>query len=280
MKTNNFYRICVLLFMMSLSVSCVQDDDFNVPVPGDPIEPADELTANITIAEVKELFPGYTTEFVSDLILEAYVVSSDAYGNFYKEVYLQDHPSNPTAGIKLVLDKQDIFLTYNVGRKVFIKLKGLFIGEGKGDVLTIGQEFEGEITGISETAIPDFVVNSATVEPVIGKLMQFSEITDAHIGMYVTIPNTQVHIDEVGLPFVNPDDYFSTQRTLVSCEEGTSFILETSAYATFSQLILPEESGAVSGIVTRDYSGNTLLLVLNEAIGMLYWEARCDAETI
>lgn len=276
MKTNNFYNSCLLFLMMSVLLSCVQDDDFNVPKPDNGPDPAAGITANISIAEVKQLFSGYTTEFTSDLIVEGYVVSSDASGNFYKELYLQDHPSNPTAGIRVALDKQELYLTYDVGRKLFINLKGLFIGEGDGDVLTIGQEVGGEITGINEAEIPDFLIKSATVKAIAGKSMQFSEITDAHIGMYVRFFNTQIHANELGLPFVDPAAPYSTQHTLESCEEENTFIVETSAFADFAQLIVPEDNGTVAGVITRDFSGSVILLVLNEAGNMLYGGERCE----
>ncbi len=278
MKTNNFYNSCLLFFTMSILLSCVRDDDFNVPKPDNGPDPAAGITANISIAEVKQLFSGYTTEFTSDLIVEGYVVSSDASGNFYKELYLQDHPSNPTAGIRVALDKQDLYLTYDIGRKLFINLNGLFIGEGDGKVLTIGQEVGGEITGINEAEIPDFLIKSATVKAITGKSMQFSQVTEAHIGMYVRFFNTQIHANELELPFVDPTALYSTQRTLESCEEETTFMVETSAFADFAQLILPEDNGTVAGVITREFSGNTILLVLNEASNMLYGGERCELE--
>lgn len=278
MKTNNFYKICIFLIMMSMSLSCVQDDNFKAPTPKDGTDPGPEIEANITVAEVKELLSGDHTELTSDLILEAYVVSSDASGNFYKELYLQDHPTNPTAGIRLALDSQGLYLTYDVGRKLFIHLEGLAIGKGNDDVITIGQSSENEITGVGEPVIQDYITKSGVVATIEGKPVLFSDITEEHIGMYVSVSNTQLNMAQLGLPFVEAGELFDTQHLLESCEEGTLFLLETSAYADFSQLILPETAGTVSGIITKDYDGNELVLVLNEASDMEYDAERCDAE--
>ncbi len=282
MKTNNFYKICIFLIMMSMSLSCVQDDNFKAPTPEDDgsTDPGPEIEANITVAEVKELLAGDHTELISDLILEAYVVSSDASGNFYKELYLQDHPSNPTAGIRLVLDSQDLYLTYDVGRKLFIHLEGLAIGKGNDDVITIGQASENEITGISEPVIQDYITKSGVVATIEGKPVLFSDITEEHVGMYISVSNTQLNINQLGLPFVEAEELFDTQRMLESCEEGISFPLETSAYANFSQLILPDAAGTVSGIVTKDYHGNDFVLVLNEADDLIYDGERCGPEVL
>jgi len=282
MKTNNFYKICIFLIIMSMSLSCVQDDNFKAPTPEDDgsTDPGPEIEANITVAEVKELLAGNYTELTSELILEAYVVSSDASGNFYKELYLQDHPSNPTAGIRLALDSKSLYLTYDVGRKLFIHLKGLAIGKGNDDVITIGQPSGDKISGIAQPLILDYITKSGIVTPIEGKPVIFSDITEEHIGMYISVSNTQVNMDHLGLPFVAAEDLFDTQRVLESCEEGTSFLLETSAYANFSQLILPDAAGTVSGIITKDYNGNELVLVLNEASEIEYDAERCDPEVL
>ena len=69
------------------------------------------------------------TEIVSDIVVKGYVTSSDATGNFYKEFYIQDAPENPSAAIKLVLNQVDSYNQFNIGREVYISLKGLFVGE-------------------------------------------------------------------------------------------------------------------------------------------------------
>ncbi|GIR50298.1 MAG: hypothetical protein CM15mP59_0400 [Flavobacteriaceae bacterium] len=59
---------------------------------------------------------------------------------------------------------------------------------------------------------------------------------------------------EVGLPYVDPDDSFDTQRTLEACEGfgKSTFILETSAYANFKQNLLPSGTGTIRGIVKQN----------------------------
>ena len=276
MKTNNFYRICIFLAVISLATACVQEDDFTVPSPGGTLPPDAGVEANITIPQVKSLLSGYSTDITSDLIVEGYVVSSDASGNFYKELYLQDHPTDPTAAIRLAVNSSNLYMTYEMGRKLFVHLKGLAISKDNNDVITIGQRSGEEISGIGESVLTDYITKSDTIAEITGSPMLFSQLSELHIGMYVSVSDTQFQSDELGLSFVDAADLYDTRRTLVSCEEGSTFLLETSAFASFSQIIVPDASGTVSGIVTRDYSGDYLVLVLNEATDMEYAGERCE----
>ena len=86
------------------------------------------IEGNITgISAVKSNFNPETKEIYvfseTDTWMEAYVVSSDEGGNFYKELVLQDKPENPIAGILLLVDDNSLFETYNFGliKLIFMK---------------------------------------------------------------------------------------------------------------------------------------------------------------
>ncbi|NJN49901.1 MAG: hypothetical protein HC798_00380 [Polaribacter sp.] len=58
--------------------------------------------SQISIANLKGLFvAGQVTEITSDIVVKGYVSSSDRSGNFFKEFFIQDSPSSPTAAIKV-----------------------------------------------------------------------------------------------------------------------------------------------------------------------------------
>jgi len=69
------------------------------------------------------------------------------------------------------------------------------------------------------------------------------------------------------LPFVDPKDYYDTQRNMEACEgqNKVPFLLETSAFASFKDLPLPGGTGRIKGIVSKTYNGRNLVLVLNDA---------------
>lgn len=280
MKIHSLYKSVTLLTFLAIAFSCIEDNEYGIPPIDTTADPTEGLTPNITIAQAKALFSGDNTEFISNLLMEGYVVSSDASGNFYKELYIQDHPSNPTAGVRIIIDKTSLYQTYPIGRRIIVKLQGLFIGEGDGNVLTIGKEVNGSLSAISAASVDTYIIRSATIAAIEGKTIHFSDITEQHLGLFITVPGTQFTKTEVGLPFVDPHETFDTQRTLESCEEEASFILETNAFAHFKQIPLPGASGVISGIVSRNFSASSLVLVLNEASDWVNEGARCDPPVI
>ena len=133
-------NITTLIILLVFTTSCQQEDVFDIPISLG--EEENTLLTNLnnsidsgektltSISYIKSLMvSGETTEIVSSLVLKGYVVSSDASGNFYKEFYLQDDPSNPTSAIRLLVDITDSYNMYNIGREVYVDLKGLYIGE-------------------------------------------------------------------------------------------------------------------------------------------------------
>lgn len=95
----------------------------------------------------------------------------------------------------------------------------------------------------------------------------FSEINSSHIGMYVEVANVRFTATEQEKSFVDPKDYYDTQRNMEACEgqNKVPFLLETSAFASFKDLPLPDGTGRIKGIVSKTYNGRNLVLVLNDA---------------
>ena len=125
-----------LLFFVN---ACQQQDVFEIP-NSLGIEENASLSALISeinsgqknlvsIKYAKDLMvSGEATEINSDIVIKGYVVSSDATGNFYKEFYIQDDPSEPTAAIRLLIDTTDSYNMFNIGREIYVNLNGLYIG--------------------------------------------------------------------------------------------------------------------------------------------------------
>ena len=282
MKTLSYLKVSLLILVLGCVTSCVQDDEYTIP-NGIGEDLTDGLTLNTTIAAAKASWSGSgTTEFESseELYMSGYVVSSDAGGNFYKELYIQDDPTNPTSAVRLALDQTDLYTTFEFGRLVYVKLNELHIGLGDGDVLTIGAKDGDEITELNSNVINEHVVRSNTVATVTGLPLNFADITTNHIGMFVTIDNTQVNGAKDGsLPFFNESvDEYDTKHVMQQCTDGSTFLLETSAFANFSQLSVPGLNGSISGIISQDFSGDSLILALNEAADINYENTRCDID--
>ena len=159
MKTINFKNYLLALLASVAIVSCVQDDDFSVPESLGTEENralTELLSSNINIVSISEVKAMYNSDpdgdgdnddavpfrVDTDIVVKGYVTSSDLTGNFYKEVYLQDSPENPTAAIKVILSQVDSYNRFNKGREVYINLNPTFESGAPGG-LYIGEERTG-----------------------------------------------------------------------------------------------------------------------------------------
>ena len=286
-------KISIISFITLFVFSCVQDDDYSVPqsVGQEENQKLVELLNEIengsadlmTISEVKNLFVnGEVNEIESNLVVKGYVSSSDFTGNFYKEFYIQDEIENPTAGIKVSINQVDSYNQFNVGREVYIKLQGLYVGEtNSGDgVIAIGSGGNAavdEISEISENRASDCVLRSSNSFSLVPLALNLSDINDNHIGIYVSALSAQFSPGLDGLTYVDPDEDYDTQRDLESCVDSGTLKLETSAFSNFNDSMLPTEgSGTITGIITRDYFGDNRVMMLNTKDDVNFDSSRCD----
>ena len=285
--------IILITFLTVTNFSCVQDDDFSIP-ESLGLEENQDLTQLLnqinngavdlmTISQVKSFFVnGEVTLIESNIVVKGYVVSSDMTGNFYKEFYMQDEPDNPTAGIKVVLNQVDSYNQFNIGREIYIKLQNLYIGEtNSGDgVITIGgsiNQYGDEVEEITENMAVSSILRSSNTFDIIPLSLNLSEINDSHIGIFVTAQNAQFSNFLSGLTYVDPYDDYDTQRDLESCVDSGSIKVETSAYASFQDNLLPTEgSGTLSAVVTKSYDGDDRVMMLNSTDDVTFNSSRCD----
>lgn len=287
---NKITPFIAFLFLVS---GCQQEDVFDIPNSLGVEENASlsMLMSNIesgeksiaTIAYVKDLMiSGEATEITSNIVIKGHVVSSDATGNFYKEFYIQDDPIAPTSAIRMLVDITDSYNMYNIGREVYVDLKGLFVGEYRtGDgVITVGEldSAENRITNIREELMKAQILRTATTSEITPLSVSFSQINDSHVGIMVQVSDVNVAAYDADKPYVDPYDTFDTQRTLEACDGFSKkvFLLETSAYADFNQDILPSGSGTIKAVVTKTYDGDNLVLMLNSTQDISLNGAACE----
>jgi hypothetical protein len=138
MKANKILTLLVIFTMTLAITSCVQDDDFKTPdisVVDPNIDPQNVITFQAIVdryaTAVADGDPIATFEFDDEIYLEGYVVSSDKGGNFFEELIIQNKtddssPDNdPRLGLNISINTRGLYETYEVGRKVYIKLNEL-----------------------------------------------------------------------------------------------------------------------------------------------------------
>ncbi|MGA9588779.1 MAG: DUF5689 domain-containing protein [Salegentibacter sp.] len=271
--------LCGLIFSF---LGCVQTDDFDLPAPE---QKQVDFEGNLTsISAVKGNFNLLTSEIYSfagtDTYFQGYVVSSDDGGNFYKQLILQDKPSQPTAGIEILIDDNSLYETYNFGRKLYIKLDGLSLGFNNG-VLQLGLQNRGDIVAIPPALIDDHIIRSSETAEVIPLPLEIVNFSQEFTNLYVELEKVQfnrnlVREDQLFSFASNQADQYEGERQLESCFSGATTTLSTSTYADFKSLLLPRGSGKVKGVLTRNYYDDHYVIAVNSPDALDFSGERCD----
>ncbi|UMB59641.1 DUF5689 domain-containing protein [Lutibacter sp. A80] len=271
--------IAFLFLIISLYVGCVKDDGFSTPKV-DCNEP--EITATNTIAQVKDMYTfGGATKIETDVIIEGYVVSSDKSGNIYKSLSIQDKPENPTAAIKISIDQTDMYTTYNVGRKVYVKLKGLAVGYSFGSI-QIGKASDTELGRIPDLEVKNHIIRSCEVVDIIPKNVAIDKLDESMLEMLVQIDNVQFKTTELGNAYANIKNSTTENRVLESfsnnCNLTGEVLLRNSGYSDFKNELLPEGKGSVVAIFSNYYED--FQLYIRDTDDVKFTETRCDYSSV
>ena len=290
MKKFNLNPIAVFLVSLVLLTGCVEDDNFDVPtgIAGITEYPNADAQFNSLSAVLGNFGTGNgdpvtyeeASTTVTEKYTEGYVVSSDEGGNFYKQLVIQDAPENPTAAIVVQVDKNPMFTQYEFGRKVYIKLNGLSVGESNG-VIQLGRLEGDELERIPSTVVVQHVLRSAEVATIVAKEVSISDFNDALESQYIRLNNMQFNsnlvVGNTTTYASEPNDSFDGERTLESCDTGGSVVLSTSTFSDFKGLNLPANRGSIEGVLTRDFFDDFYTIYINSPEALNFDNAlRCD----
>lgn len=239
----------IIIAASLLSIACTKSRNFDPP----PTDCATELVANTTFAEVKNLYVDQTFQIQQDLIIEGYVISSDEDGNFFSALHFQDSPTAPTEGFEIAFDVRDSHLFYPVGSKIYIQLKGLYLGKSK-EVFKIGGVFT-SFGNVSVGRLPSTIVDNhifVACDEIVG--IEPSKISFPNIPKNLT--NTLVRLDSLEVTDADVGETFAlereeTERTLVDCNDN-ELVLRNSGFSEFQAESLPEGNGSITGVLLRE----------------------------
>lgn len=268
-------RLLKIIVVSAVLTACVKDSDFSTPIV-DCTEP--EIAVTNTIQQVKEMYRfGGATVIETDVIIEGFVVSSDESGNIYKTISIQDAPENPTSAIKIAIDQSDLYTKYNIGRKIFIKLKGLAVGYSYGS-FQIGKANGKELDRIPSTEINDYIIRSCEVAEIVPKIVKIEDLNEDLLEMLIQIENVQLNKNELEESYGNLDNTSTVDRVLesfnVECNLKGNIILRNSGYSDFKNELLPEGKGSVTAILSNYYED--FQLYIRDANDLSFTEERCD----
>ena len=247
------WQIFAGLFIILASVnltSCVDGDFEEPPI----IVPEVEFEANRSIQQLKSFYLDTLSRTLTlideDIIISGIIVANDESGNLYKKMVIQDE----TAAIELSLDKTSLYNEYKLGQRIYIKCKGMYIGDYN-NLIQLGYIYNGSIGRLPEIYIsahlyrdglPGAVPEPGTLSLASLPTQSAEIIKDARMSTLVKIEN--VRFVEVGELFA-PQDVDNTNRTLID-QGGKSITVRTSKYSNFAGDTLPGGYGTAVGILT------------------------------
>lgn len=254
------FLVSIVVLMMN---SCVKDQ-FDNPTPfADP-----NLTVNFNLKRLKDSFKASGKPVMSiqgDYIISGIITADDKSGNFYKEIVIQD--SFSAIGIKI--DRSNLYNDFPIGRRVFIKLKGMAVGSYN-NLIQLGGYVDSITTPGANTlgAIPSGKINDYLVKGSLGHVVApltttISGLTDDHQYRLIQLEKMEIDCNEIGTTYADAVNQSSASRTLNDCS-GNSIILRNSGYANFAGTMLPSKGGTVTAIYTV-YRTDKQLMIRDES---------------
>lgn len=267
----NFKAYMTLLAVGALSLTACQDDFDTPEIPA----PVATIEANTTINEVKTRYWNDATNYIDTIrlndagehvVIAGRVISSDAAGNIYKSLVIQDE----TGALAMSINANSMYNKYRIGQEVVVDLTDMYIGKYNGlQQLGFPEEYQdtyeatfmpyeffemhAQLNGNPEPAkIDTLLVNS------------YSDLSTSPEGLRKwqsqLVRFNNCHFEQGGQTTFTDGHKTTSNRTLILAD-GNSIIVRTSGYSTFWGDVLPAGNGDVVGILSYfGTSGWQLLL--------------------
>jgi FAD/FMN-containing dehydrogenase len=253
----NIFLKSLLILTVSLGTlsSCVNSDNYSTP---ESTLTTYELTTTTTVAAVNLAASANSiTEYTTDDIIEAYVTSNDESGTFYKSISFQTIPTDASApiGFSVPINATTLYgKGFTPGRKVFIKLKGLYIGKIFGS-LQIGSLYEGTIGRISEFEWKNHLFPSGTKvaeDSFVRTLTLADAYKDINQNTLVELDLVQFADGSINRTYYDVDSGGgATNHLLTATTGGTQRIIRFSSFAPFTGKQVPSGSGKIRGVLSK-----------------------------
>jgi hypothetical protein len=275
--------------MLIPASSCVKDN-FTVPSPGANVDPAG-IAATMTIKQFKQHYyqpilgkaiPTLLTD--STVIISGIINADDRSGNFYKTISLQDS----TGGLQVKIAGTSLYYDYPIGRKIWIKTKGLYIFD-YGGTLELGGYIDlagafPNVGGIATSNAPNSIIKGRWgLDVPVQKISIHTLLFNAN---YIDMQSMLYEIDDVefsqqdtGGNYGNALSKASVNVVLNDCASPpNSMVVRSSGYANFATAKPAKGHGNIRGIYTYytfASTGNTQLVIRDTTDVMFTGGTRC-----
>ena len=272
-KKTGLGGLLAILAVSLVIVSCKKKFD-DPPPTGAP-----DIVANTTIRDLKARLTttGSIVAITDDVVIEGVVSCDDRSGNFYQQIAIQDS----TGGILLRLAGNNLFNNYPVGRQVFVKCNGLYLGE-YGRMIQLGGGVEAGGGGVTLLAVnlqDEHLIKGALNQPLVPKVVNVADLTttlqDPYVNTLVKLQNFEFAAGELGKNYADADQ--SGNRIIQGCSNpGTNRLtLRTSNYANFATFPVAQGNGDIIGVYS--IFNNTKQFTIRDTTDVRFTNPRCGA---
>jgi hypothetical protein len=232
----------ILLLSLSFLVACEK--------PNTEMEKAGEF--QLSFAALKDSAHLGVYRFRTSVYVEAYVISSDAAGQFFGKIVLQENSNDKAMGLLLSTDLFETALWYPEGQKVRLHLKDLYVDQ-KTLGLSVGSVFS-SFGNLSIGRLP-LLNTQESLEFIAGETMVIAPkkrtplgLTDIDLQTLVQIDSLRIGPESQGLNFA---DYKEDSLRVFYDKDGSKVYLNSSGYADFWDTQLPEHWVSIKGVLTK-----------------------------
>jgi hypothetical protein len=264
MKSFDLNRI-VLLVLFVATTSCVKDE---ITLPSIECNQPD-LVVTKSVEEIRNTSRSLVAPYKFNDVIEAYVVSTDEFGNFFKTISFQTlaTTAQPAIGFSVPIDVNNTYIDFRLGSKVYVKLQDqytdLFYGGLRIGSLFVNSFNEGGVGRLSQNHYKKVLHVSCTTlkESELTRTISLNEIeNDLLLNTLVEISDVQFAQEAIGRNFYeSTNDVGGATNWILEDRFGNKLVFRTSSFANFSANKVPSGSGKVKGILTKFGSTYQLL---------------------
>lgn len=237
------------------------------------------LTATMSLKDLKAKYTsGAPVQITDDIIVSGIVSCDDKSGNFYQQIAFQD----TSGGLLLRLAGSSHFNNFPVGRKIYVKCKGLWLGQYNGTLQLGGSVDSAYINQGGVTLIPvnlqdKYVIRGPLNQPLVPKVVTVSQLTtslqDRYVNTLVQLQGYEFNAGELGKNYA--DDAQSGNRILQDCSGSTAnrITLRTSNYCNFATIRVAQGNGTINGVYS--FFGSTKQFTIRDTSDVKFNGTRC-----
>jgi hypothetical protein len=259
-------RFYIVFWGIAMTFGSCAKEEFDVPklTCNQP-----DLKVNRTVEEVRATTSSIVTQYSYDDIIEAYVVSSDESGNFFKTISFQTlaTATAPATGFSVPVDASNTYIDFRLGNKVYLKMKDqytdIYFGGMRIGSIYVNTYNEGGVGRISPNDYKKVLNASCTMlseELLVLPISIPDLLRDSNINTLVELSDVQFTNDAIGRHYYEEsNDVGGATNWSLTDRLGNQVLFRTSSFADFADKIVPDGSGKVRGVLTKFGSDYQLL---------------------